>query len=63
MRVRCEKCGCHVETDFGADAPAEHVYATGNQDDPRSPGDYDNLCDVCCYSPMPGTVYAPEDYD
>jgi hypothetical protein len=50
MIVRCKKCGCFVQTDFRADSPAEHLDATGTADDPRSPGDRDDVCDVCGYA-------------
>lgn len=50
MLTKCKKCGCWVETDYGADTPVAHVDAAGTEDDPRSPGDRDDVCDVCCYS-------------
>ena len=49
MLTTCRVCGCCIETDFGADSPAEHSDAAGTPHDPRSPGDYDDICDVCCY--------------
>jgi hypothetical protein len=50
MLTKCIACGCWIETDFGADSPAEHLDAEGTVDDPRSPGDTDELCDVCDYN-------------
>lgn len=50
MRTKCSVCGCVIETEFGAVEPAEHLDAEGTEDDPRSPGDHDNICDVCDYS-------------
>jgi len=49
MLVKCKQCGCYVETDYGKDAPAEHLDAAGTREDPRSPGDHDDVCDVCDY--------------
>lgn len=49
MRTRCKKCGCWIETDYGAEAPAAHLDAEGTYDDPRSPGDHDDICDQCDY--------------
>ena len=56
MLLRCKKCGCWIETDFGRDTPAEHQDARGTRKDPRSPGDSDDVCDVCDYSEPPNTV-------
>lgn len=47
MLRQCKQCGAWIETDFGHDAPAEHVDAAGTEDDPRSPGESDDICDVC----------------
>lgn len=47
--TRCKECGAWINLAFGADCPADHAGATGSKTDPRSPGDYDNICDVCCY--------------
>jgi len=44
---RCIHCGAYINPEFGADSPATHADAEGTEDDPRSPGDYDNVCDVC----------------
>lgn len=46
----CSRCGAHINTAYGADSPAEHAGAAGTRDDPRSPGDHDDICDVCNYS-------------
>ena len=47
MLVRCKKCRCWIETEFGKDTPADHQDAEGTQEDPRSPGDHDDICDKC----------------
>ena len=44
---RCNHCGAWIDTTFGADSPAEHQEASGNKDDPRAPGDHDNICAIC----------------
>jgi hypothetical protein len=49
MLVRCKNCGCWIETDFGNESPENHTDATGTYDDPRSPADWDDICDVCGY--------------
>lgn len=49
MRTRCVHCEAEIETEFGAEAPSAHAGAEGTPNDPRSPGDYDNICDVCNY--------------
>jgi hypothetical protein len=48
--VRCKECGCYIDVAYGAEEPAAHQDADGTEDDPRSPGDYDDICDVCDYS-------------
>jgi hypothetical protein len=58
--VRCKKCNAWVDLAFGADEPAAHQDAAGTKDDPRSPGDHDDICDACDYGGegnwFPGTV-------
>lgn len=49
MRTQCHNCKAEIETTFGADSPSEHEGADGTADDPRAPGDFDNVCDVCNY--------------
>lgn len=62
MRTRCRHCAAEIETTFGADSPAEHQDAEGTSDDPRAPGDYDNVCAVCNYrDEKPGGPLTPED--
>lgn len=47
--VTCDFCSSAIDLAFADDAPAMHEGAAGTADDPRSPGDYNNVCDVCCY--------------
>lgn len=47
--VRCKHCNKWINLDFGADSPAEHAGAAGTKTDPRSPGDWNDICDVCNY--------------
>lgn len=47
--TECKYCGAVIDTEYGKDAPAEHSDAAGTTTDPRSPGDRDDVCDVCCY--------------
>ena len=47
---RCKQCNAYINLSFGKDSPATHSGATGEKNDPRSPGDWDDTCDVCCYS-------------
>ena len=49
----CRKCGAHINLAFGADSPAEHSEAEGTIDDPRAPGDRDDICANCDYDPDP----------
>ena len=48
-RTRCIHCRAEIETAFGCEPPGAHDGAEGTFDDPRAPGDYDNVCDVCNY--------------
>jgi hypothetical protein len=45
--VKCKKCGAWINLEFGTDSPADHLDAEGTEDDPRSLGDRDDICDVC----------------
>lgn len=47
--TRCKHCGAWINPAFGADSPADHSDARGTLADPRSPGDYDDVCDQCNY--------------
>ena len=47
--TNCKHCDAYIDLAFGADEPAMHADATGDQDDPRSPGDVDDVCDQCYY--------------
>lgn len=49
MLTTCIHCGCVIDTSLGA-LPPDGEYRAGDEDDPRAPGDYDNICDVCNYS-------------
>lgn len=49
MRTHCRHCNAVIETTYGADSPADHADAEGTHDDPRAPGDWDNVCAVCNY--------------
>lgn len=49
MLIRCINCFCWIETDYGNDSPVEHIDTEGTLEDPRSPGDRNELCDVCDY--------------
>ena len=48
--TQCKKCNAWVDLNYGADSPSVHSGAKGTKSDPRSPGDWDDICDVCCYS-------------
>ena len=48
--VRCRICNAYINLAFGKDEPAAHQDADGTMDDPRSPGDRDDICDVCDYA-------------
>jgi hypothetical protein len=47
--TRCKHCRAWINPKFGADEPAAHAGNRGTQADPRAPGDYDDICDVCNY--------------
>lgn len=44
----CRNCGATIDTSLGAEAPTGE-YHEGTPDDPRPPGETDDLCDVCEY--------------
>ena len=46
---RCHYCHKWINPDFGEVEPAQHQDAQGDKEDPRSPGDHNECCDVCCY--------------
>lgn len=46
--TKCHNCGAIVNPALGAEAPTGEAHE-GTYDDPRAPGDYDNVCDVCNY--------------
>ena len=47
--TRCRHCGCYIDTRYGADPPGEHQDHAGTKNDPRAPGDWDDICDRCNY--------------
>jgi hypothetical protein len=47
---RCMHCDAFINPKYGADSPAVHAGHEGTEEDPRAPGDYDNICDVCNYA-------------
>lgn len=47
--AKCKHCGAWINPQYGADAPALHQGHEGTAEDPRAPGDYDDICDVCNY--------------
>lgn len=47
--TKCKHCGAYINTAYGKDSPAEHTEHSGTYDDPKAPGDYDDICDVCNY--------------
>lgn len=46
---RCIHCGAWINTEYGIDAPGTNQGHAGTKDDPRAPGDFDNICDDCQY--------------
>jgi hypothetical protein len=46
---RCRRCDCWIDVRLGADPIGAHQDRDGSREYPRSPGDYDDICDVCCY--------------
>jgi hypothetical protein len=48
MITRCRHCDCLIDTQLG-EIPPNGEHHAGTTDDPRAPGDYDNVCDVCNY--------------
>jgi hypothetical protein len=47
--VNCRRCNCFIDIAYGADEIAAHQDREGSYDDPRAPGDTDDICDVCDY--------------
>ncbi len=48
--THCRHCGAWINPELGADAPGAHAGHAGTRQDPRAPGDYDNICDDCQYA-------------
>ena len=48
--TRCKHCKAYINTAYGADPPAAHAGHEGTKNDPRAPGDYNNICDDCNYA-------------
>lgn len=46
---RCRSCDAWIATELGRCAPAQHQARAGTREDPRAPGDRDDICDVCDY--------------
>jgi len=53
MKLRCVVCNCWIETEYGYVSPSVHQGSLGTPEDPRSPGDYDEICDRCYYGASP----------
>jgi hypothetical protein len=47
--TRCIHCDAYINPQYGKYSPAEHSGHSGTEEDPRAPGDYDNICDSCNY--------------
>lgn len=47
--TRCIHCNCYINLAYGSVSPGEHSEHSGRKDDPRAPGDWDDICDVCNY--------------
>ena len=52
--VRCQQCRAWIDLEFGRDQYVDHMGADGTQGDPRSPGEHDDICDVCQHVPRKG---------
>lgn len=46
--TRCCDCGAYIDPSKGA-VPPTGEYTEGTRDDPRAPGDWDDICDHCGY--------------
>ncbi len=56
--TNCRKCGCYIDPALGAFPPGgEHSEHVGTIDDPRAPGDWDDICDHCNYG---STLIVPD---
>lgn len=49
----CKVCGAWINLEYGKDSPAEHQDHAGTIEDPRAPGDRDDICDHCDYGKCP----------
>ena len=49
MLRNCIHCGDYIETELGEEGPGEHQDAQGTADDPKAPGDWDDVCAPCFY--------------
>jgi hypothetical protein len=62
FKTTCRHCGATIDPKLGADAPGTHADAEGTQDDPRAPGDWDNVCEICGYrDDKPGSPLTADD--
>ena len=59
--VRCKHCRAWIDLEFGRDPYTDHQGAAGTQGDPRSPGEHDDLCDVCQATTLEREVRRLED--
>lgn len=48
MVVLCVYCEAVIDLSLGEDPPTGEEHS-GDRDDPRAPGDWDNICDRCNY--------------
>lgn len=46
---KCKECGSFIDLSLGGLLPGECAGREGTKKEPRSPGDYDDICDVCDY--------------
>jgi len=44
---QCLTCGATINLEYGKDNYAEHQGHAGTPNDPRAPGEYDDICDEC----------------
>ena len=47
--TKCKKCDAYINTEYGEVEPSFYQNHEGTRKDPRAPGDYDTICDVCNY--------------
>lgn len=42
---KCIHCGAYINPAYGDVPPAEHMDHAGTKEDPRAPGDWNNVCE------------------